>query len=297
MKWLTPGAGVNLLGGGITPTMRMTGRVPVRFCAPPRADDQMPDAASTTTSTSRVASLAETFVELADTVGDDFDPAVYLRSFTRHCVELLRVSAAAAIVFDEHGALHTAAGSCRAAHLLSLFAQQVEQGPGVDCARTGRAIAGPRLSLQQRQWPRFTAAASECGYQAAHTLPMRRSDQLIGVLTLFDAEPGPVADTDLQLAQSLADVTTVALLQRRAMERSGALARQLQAALNSRIVIEQAKGVLAAHTGLDVDAAFSVLRSHARLCCLIRLCGEGQVEPGEVGDVWSGRCCGGPPCI
>jgi GAF domain-containing protein len=121
----------------------------------------------------------------------------------RWCVELLGVSAAAVTVFDEHGEVHAAAASCVSAHLLSLFAVQAGEGPGIDCARTGHAVASPRLVLEQQRWPRFIAAAEESGYRAVHTLPMRRRQQVIGMLTLLDTEPGPVADTDLRLGQSL----------------------------------------------------------------------------------------------
>ncbi len=223
----------------------------------------MPDMTSVPAPTSREGSVTEAFVELADTLTAGFDPVRYLQMFARRCAELVGVAAAAVTVFDEHGAVQTVAASRREAQLLSLVETQAGEGPGVDCVRTGEAVASPRLSLERR-WPAFTAAAAGCGYRAAHSLPVRRGRYSVGVLTLLSTEDEPVGDSGLRMGQGLADMAAVALLQRRTIDHGNLLAGQLQTALSSRVVIEQAKGVLAAHAGLDMGAAFAVLRGYAR---------------------------------
>ncbi|MGI8446622.1 MAG: ANTAR domain-containing protein, partial [Streptosporangiaceae bacterium] len=145
-----------------------------------------------------------------------------------------------------------------------LFKIKNDQGPCRDCFRTGRAVTAADLADPGTPWPRFAAAATQAGFRTVEALPMRLRDQVIGALNLFRATPGAFEPADLRIAQALADVATIGLLQERNLRRSETMAEQLQAALNSRVVIEQAKGKLAERLGADMDEAFRLLRDHAR---------------------------------
>ena len=207
--------------------------------------------------------LADVFVEMADTLVDDFDVIDFLHVLTERCVQLLGVSAVGILLTDGQGALQVVAASSERTRLLELFQLQTDQGPCVDCFRTGQPVSVADLT-QATGWPRFTAAAAEVGFGAVHAVPMRLRAEVIGALNLFDIEAGPLATDKLRIGQALADVATIGLLQQRAIQRRDTLAEQLQTALNSRILIEQAKGVLAERLHLDVADAFRLLRGRAR---------------------------------
>jgi GAF domain-containing protein len=213
---------------------------------------------------SRLRTVSRTFVSLADTLVADFDVADFLNKLTEHCIDLLGVSAAGVILADADGGLHVAATSSQQAELLGLFAVQTDDGPCIDCVRTGAAVSCTDLPAEAHRWPRFTAAAAECGFCSAQALPMRLRDQVIGVLTLLNAEPGGAEREEIELAQALADVATIGILQQQCIERGDQLTEQLQTALTSRLVIEQAKGVLAEHGTVSMDEAFTRLRGYAR---------------------------------
>jgi len=207
--------------------------------------------------------LADVFVEMADTLVDDFDVIDFLHMLAERCVQLLGVSAAGLLLTDLQGALQVVAASSERTRLLELFQLQTDQGPCLDCFHTGRPVSVTDLPSAGR-WPRFTAAAAEVGFAAVHALPMRLRDEVIGALNLFDTSPGSLDAGTLRVGQALADVATIGLLQQRAIHRRDALAEQLRTALNSRILIEQAKGVLAERLQLDLADAFTLLRSSAR---------------------------------
>jgi transcriptional regulator with GAF, ATPase, and Fis domain len=203
------------------------------------------------------------FVEMADTLVDDFDVIEFLHTLTERCVQLLGVSAAGLLLTDEHDTLQVVAASSERTRLLELFQLQTDQGPCVDCFRTGRPTSVADLPTAGR-WPRFTAAAAEVGFSAVHALPMRLRAEVIGALNLFDAGPSTLDERKLRVGQALADVATIGLLQQRAIQRRDTLTEQLQTALSSRILIEQAKGVLAERLQVDMADAFALLRNHAR---------------------------------
>ena len=208
--------------------------------------------------------LSDTFVELADTMVADFDVLDFLHMLTDRAVTLLAAAAAGVVLADPRGELRVAAASTEAAGLLELFQLQNDQGPCLECFRTGRPVTAAGLAGPDPRWPRFAHAATQAGFAAVEALPMRLRDQVIGALNLFRAEPGPLGPADLRIAQALADVATIGLLHERTVRRREAVAEQLQAALNSRVVIEQAKGKLAERLGTDMDHAFTMLRDHAR---------------------------------
>jgi len=207
--------------------------------------------------------LADVFVEMADTLVDDFDVIDFLHVLAERCVQLLGVSAAGLLLADQQGALQVVAASSERTRLLELFQLQTDQGPCVDCFRSGQPVSVADLPAAGR-WPRFAAAAAEVGFAAVHALPMRLRTEVIGALNLFDTKAGPLDEGKLRVGQALADVATIGLLQQRAISRRDIVTEQLQTALNSRVLIEQAKGVLAERLHLDVDKAFTMLRSGAR---------------------------------
>jgi hypothetical protein len=208
--------------------------------------------------------LSDTFVALADTMVDDFDVIDFLHMLTDRSARLLSVSAAGVVLADHRGQLRVAAASSDEAGLIELFQVQNDQGPCLDCFRTGQPVTAADLAGPGQRWPRFAAAATRAGFGTVNALPMRLRDQVIGALNLFGTGAGLLGPAELRIGQALADVATIGLLQERNVRRAETLAEQLQAALNSRVVIEQAKGKLAERTGLDMNEAFTLLRQHAR---------------------------------
>jgi transcriptional regulator with GAF, ATPase, and Fis domain len=208
--------------------------------------------------------LSDTFVDLADTMVADFDVIDFLHMLTDRSVRLLSVSAAGVLLADPRGQLRVAAASSEVAELVELFQIQNDQGPCLDCFRSGQPVTAADLAGPGQQWPRFAAAATQAGFGAVHALPMRLREQVIGALNLFGTDTGPLGAADLRIGQALADVATIGLLQERNVRHAETLAEQLQAALNSRVVIEQAKGKIAERLGLDMDRAFALLRDHTR---------------------------------
>src|ERR1700759_845248 len=208
--------------------------------------------------------LSEAFVELTDTMVADFDIIDFLHVLTTRSVELLDVSAAGLLLADPRGELRVVAASSETARLLELFQLQNDQGPCLDCFRTGQPVRAAGLAAAASRWPRFVPAAREAGFAAVQALPMRLHEQFIGALNLFRAGPGALAPAGIRVGQALADVATISLLHERGMRHSDILNEQLQSALNSRVIIEQAKGKLAERLGGDMDQAFALLRGRAR---------------------------------
>ena len=212
---------------------------------------------------SREALLTRTLVELADTLVEDFDVVDLLTLLTDRCVEVLDVAAAGLMMALPGGDLRVMASSSDAMRLLELFELQSEEGPCPDCYRTGEPIVNHRLASAGGPWPLFAPRALAAGFKSVHALPMRVRDVTIGALNLFRADEGALSAADVLAAQTLADVATIAVVQHRAGRDTQVLNEQLNHALHSRVVIEQAKGVVAERGGIDVDQAFSRLRSHA----------------------------------
>jgi ANTAR domain/GAF domain len=208
--------------------------------------------------------LSDTFVDLADTMVADFDVIDFLQLLTDRSVALLGASAAGVVLADPRGELRVAAASSEEAGLLELFQLQNDQGPCLECFRTGRAVTATDLVGAAPRWPRFAEAAVRAGFRTVEALPMRLRDQVIGALNLFRAESDPLEPADVRIAQALADVATIGLLHERNVRRRETVAEQLQAALNSRVIIEQAKGKLAERRNVDMDRAFTMLREYAR---------------------------------
>lgn len=212
----------------------------------------------------RERQLVETFVEVADTLVDDFDIIDFLLTLAGRCVRLLDVDAAGIMLIDQRGHLHAAAASTESARLVELFELQTDAGPCVDCCRTGSPVVNADLEANHERWPRFAEAAQASGFVAVHALPLRLRETVIGALNLFSAESRVLTEDDIRAGQALADVATIGILAQRGLHQAELLAEQLQSALTSRVVIEQAKGVLAERRQISVDEAFILLREHAR---------------------------------
>lgn len=212
----------------------------------------------------RQTRLAEVFVELADTLVEQFDVIEFLHMLTERSVELLEADAAGLMLADERGSLQLMASTAGKMRELELFELQIQEGPCYDCWNTGLPVANVALPDALDRWPSFTAAAMAAGYGSTHALPMRLRGRVIGALNLFNAAEQPMAADDLALGQAMADVATIGLLHERTLQEQTTLSEQLQTALHSRVLIEQAKGVLSARAGIGIDEAFDQMRGHAR---------------------------------
>jgi transcriptional regulator with GAF, ATPase, and Fis domain len=208
--------------------------------------------------------LAEVFVELADTLVEDFDVVDFLQTLTERCVELVDADAAGLMLDDQRGNLRPVAHTHESARLLELFELQQREGPCLDCFAAGRVIANIDLTTAASRWPVFSQAAREMGFGTSHALPLRLRGQVIGALNLFSTGRRPLSDEHLAVCQGLADIATIGLLHERTIRDQVLLSEQLQTALHSRILIEQAKGVLSAQSGASVEGAFTLMRTHAR---------------------------------
>jgi transcriptional regulator with GAF, ATPase, and Fis domain len=212
----------------------------------------------------REQALAEVLVSLADTLVEDYDIVELLDRLIAACLELLHVSAAGLLLDDRLGQLAVMASSSEEARVVELFQIQNNEGPCLDCVRTGNIVVTGDLRDQRERWPLFAATALDAGFGSVAALPMRLRETTIGALNLFSPDSVGVSEHDQRLAQALADVATIGILQQRTVHQGGLLAEQLQHALNSRVVIEQAKGVIAERHSMSMDVAFNTIRGHAR---------------------------------
>jgi GAF domain-containing protein len=208
--------------------------------------------------------LADTLVGLADTLIDDFDVIEFLSTLAERLVELLDAAEVGLVLADPQGRLRVMAASTERMRMLDLFEVQSNEGPCLECYRSGEPVLNIELDSALARWPVFTPMARSAGFHAVHALAMRLRDQVIGAVNIFHTAQVAMSERDAHLAQALADVATIGLLQERAVRHATDLSEQLQRALNSRVVIEQAKGVVAERATVDMDTAFSWLRGYAR---------------------------------
>lgn len=208
--------------------------------------------------------LSDVFVDVADTLVADFDLIEFLHTLTTHAATVSGAEAVGLLLADHHDQLRFMAASNETGRVLELFQLQMDEGPCLDCFTTRHPVVNADLAAAGDRWPQFAPAALEVGFRSVHAFPMRLRDRVIGALNLFGQADVAFADEEVRVVQALADVATIALLQERTIARADALTEQLQGALNSRIVIEQAKGALAQIEGTTPADAFQLLRSRAR---------------------------------
>jgi GAF domain-containing protein len=211
----------------------------------------------------RQALTATTFVEIVDTLVDDFDVIDVLTHLTSRCVELLQAAAAGILLADTNGQLRVIGASTEQVGLLELFQIQNDEGPCLDSYRTGAVVFDASLDADSA-WPRFAEESVRCGYPSVCAVPLRLKSLTLGCLNLFMSEPVALSDAERSLAQALADVASIAIVQDQATREAAIRQGHLQHALTSRISIEQAKGMIAERAGVDMDDAFTRLRTYAR---------------------------------
>ncbi len=208
--------------------------------------------------------LTNVFVEVADTLVDDFDLVDFLQNLATHASDLSGAAAIGILLTDQRRRLQFMTASNESAAALELFQIQSEEGPCLDCFASGKPVVNLNLSNAMSIWPTFAPRALASGFQSVHAFPMRLRDRTLGALNIFDAEQVEFTSAEVRIVQSLADLATIALLQERARSRAEAVTEQLQGALNSRVIIEQAKGAVSKLAGVSVDDAFQLLRTRAR---------------------------------
>ncbi|MGO2542919.1 MAG: GAF domain-containing protein [Specibacter sp.] len=213
---------------------------------------------------SRARRVSAAFVKIADTLVADYDVVDLLHTLVDESVALLDAAAAGLLLVDPAGDLQVMASTSEESQLVEVLQLEAGVGPCVDCFRTGAVVAINDIASDGAPWPHFQAAALSQGFVSVHAVPMRLRGHTIGALNLFRHEAGPLSSEDAAIAQAFADVATISLLQERALRESDVVNEQLQRALNSRIVIEQAKGVIAHTANVTIDEAFILLRTHAR---------------------------------
>jgi len=214
--------------------------------------------------TEQAVLVAQSFVALADTLVDDFDVVELLDRLVSDCVNLLEVSAAGILLLNHDQHLEVVASSDETSRFMEVFQLESQSGPCVEAVQTGEAVIITDMTDHTGRWPAFARLVTEVGYTAVYALPLRLRSETIGALNIFLRSSVPLSEFEQRLAQALADVATIAILQQRTVSRASVLAEQLQLALNTRIAVEQAKGVLAEFGGVDMGTAFEAIRDFAR---------------------------------
>jgi transcriptional regulator with GAF, ATPase, and Fis domain len=215
-------------------------------------------------STDREHTLTQAFVSIANSLVDGVDVVDLLSGLTTDWARLLDVASAGLLLADGHGVLHVLAASSERTRDLEMFQLQREQGPCLDCYRIGVPVEVDDLAAQAERWPQFVPAALDAGFASVHAVPLRLHETVLGALNLFGNQVGPLRPDDLDLAQALAHVASIALVADRAASDKETINQQLQTALTSRIPIEQAKGILSQRGNLDMERSFAVLRRYSR---------------------------------
>jgi len=162
------------------------------------------------------------------------------------------------------GELEVVASTNERSRLVEILQLRSGSGPCVECFTTGRVVAVPDINAVGQRWPRFRAGALEQGFASMRAVPLRLRATTIGSLNLLWDRLGGLGNQDVLTVQALADVATIGILQERAIRERDVARQQLQHALSSRVLIEQAKGVLAFTHDANMDEAFAMLRDHAR---------------------------------
>jgi len=212
----------------------------------------------------REAEVVRALVEMADTLVDDYDIVDLLTGLADRCVNLLGVSAAGVMLASPEGSLGLVASSSEAMRLLALFEIQAQEGPCLDAFRTGQRVEHENLQAGSGRWPSFATAALKAGFQSASALPLRLRELTIGALNLLSVTQTPMDEADVIVARAFADLAALSIVHHRAIIEVQRVNEQLSGALTSRVVIEQAKGVISERAGVDLAQAFTRLRSYAR---------------------------------
>lgn len=214
--------------------------------------------------TSRETRINNAFVTLADTLTSDFDVVDLLHTLVEETAQILGIEAGGLMLADPQGHLQLMTSTSESADLVEIMQLAAAAGPCIDCFNTGTAVSVPDIQQSDGRWPAFQRAALQQGFHSVHATPMKLRGQIIGTMNLFGTSRGAVSDRDAAVAKALADVATIGILQERLIREGQVIAEQLHSALDSRVIIEQAKGIIAHSQSVDMGDAFSVLRSYAR---------------------------------
>ncbi|WIB77971.1 GAF and ANTAR domain-containing protein [Curtobacterium sp. MCPF17_002] len=213
---------------------------------------------------SREQQLVETFVTLTDTLVTDYDVVDLLQSLVDNAADLFDASAAGIMLANQQQELEVIASTNERSNFIGLMQLEAGEGPCIEAFTTARAVSVETPAEMRRRWPRFAAASAELGYAAVHSVPLRLRETILGSMNLFRESTGALNAEDAIAARALTDVATISILQQRTTEHADLVRSQLQQALESRVVIEQAKGFLSHTHQVNLDTAFTLLRSHAR---------------------------------
>jgi GAF domain-containing protein len=212
----------------------------------------------------RETRLNAAFVKLADTLIDDYDIVDLLHTLVEECTSIFDIQAGGLMLADSDGQLQLVASTSERADLVEIMQLNAGQGPCVDCFKTGHPVAIADIANSGDRWPDFRDEALKQGFRSIYATPLRLRGQTIGTLNLLSATVGELNERDALAAQALSDVATIGILQERLIKERGVVADQLQRALDSRVLIEQAKGVLSETASINVDEAFGAMRAYAR---------------------------------
>jgi GAF domain-containing protein len=213
---------------------------------------------------SREERINGAFLKVADTLMDSYDVVDLLSTLVHECTDLLGRQGGGILIADATGDLELLASTSEAAEFVEVMQLAAGSGPCVDCFTTGKAVAVTDIAESGERWPKFRTAALDRGFRSLHATPMRVRGKVVGTMNLLGTETGGLDERDVALAQALADVAIIGILQERSLRDPRILSEQLHLALDTRVLVEQAKGVLAHTLGLDMEAAFNTLRGHAR---------------------------------
>ncbi|MCI4657239.1 GAF and ANTAR domain-containing protein [Cryobacterium zhongshanensis] len=208
--------------------------------------------------------LIDTFATLADTLVADYDVVDLLQTLVERCADVFDIAAAGILLADADGELEVIASTSEASRLVEVMQLSARAGPCVESFTSGSVVSLPDVEDSPPEWQRFRDSAREQGFAAVFAIPLRLRETTIGALNLLSSVPGALPTQDVRAAQALADVATIGILQERTLRESMSVREQLTNALTSRVVIEQAKGVLAHSRGISMEEAFTLLRTYAR---------------------------------
>ena len=216
------------------------------------------------TTGTRESKLSTAFVKLADTLVTEFDVVDLLHWLVEQCTDILDTQAGGLMLADLTGQLQLVASTSEEAELVEIFQLAAGEGPCLDCFRSGTPVTVGNIEADGGSWPTFSAEALKFGFRSIHATPLRLRGQVIGTMNLFSDHVGALVSEDIAVAQALADVATIGILQERHIRSANVVTEQLQRALDSRILIEQAKGILATTMNTTMNNAFAIMRTYAR---------------------------------
>lgn len=215
--------------------------------------------------TTREQRINEAFVKVAGTLMEQYDVVDLLSALVEECTDLLDIQAGGLLIANNLGELELIASTSEEAEFVEVMQLAAGAGPCVDCFETGVQVSVGDIEASAGRWPEFEKAALRKGFRAIHATPMRIRGSIIGSLNLLGTRPVVLSERDAALAQALADVAVIGILQERSLRDVNFVNEQLQLALDTRILVEQAKGVLAQQEKLTMDEAFTALRNYSRV--------------------------------